>query len=76
MKIEEKVKTINDIRTGIGDNSFGNQIRTYTLDPYVQIKDHKTQLKISKVENILNGNLTEIINNNLDFYLFHYTDNY
>lgn len=46
MKIEEKLKTINDIRNGIGDNSFGNQIRTYTLDPYVQIKDHKTQLKI------------------------------
>lgn len=72
MKMEEKLKTINDIRSGIGDNSFGNQIRTYTLDPYLQIKDHRTQLKFSKVENVLNGNLDEIINSNLDYYLFHY----
>ncbi len=36
---------------------WGHEIRSYVLHPYKQVKDHRTGLKISKVEDVLEGNL-------------------
>lgn len=36
---------------------WGNQIRTYVMHPYKQVRDHRTKIKTSKVEKILDGNL-------------------
>lgn len=39
---------------------FGSQIRSYILDPYRKIKDHRTGYETSNVWDILNGNLDDI----------------
>lgn len=36
---------------------WGHEIRSYVLHPYKQVKDHRTGLKISRVEEVLDGNL-------------------
>ena len=41
--------------------NFGSQIRTYTLQPYRLVKDHRTNLEDSSVDAVLDGNLDKFI---------------
>ena len=41
--------------------NFGSQIRTYTLQPYRLVKDHRTSLEDSSVENVLDGDIDKFI---------------
>lgn len=47
---------INNLRVKIAPE-WGHEIRSYVLHPYKQVKDHRTGLKISRVEEVLDGNL-------------------
>ena len=44
---------------------FGSQIRTYTLQPYRLVKDHRAGTEIGNVEAVLDGDLDELIRNQL-----------
>ena len=44
------------------DVAFGHQIRTYVLEPYQLVKDHRTDCQTGNVQHVLDGNgLTEFI---------------
>lgn len=49
-------KDIANLRTKVKPE-WGNEIRSYVLHPYKQVKDHRTGNKITKVDEVLNGNL-------------------
>ncbi len=42
--------------------AWGSQIRTYTLNPFSLIKDHRTNLEIGNVQMVLDGDLDDLIN--------------
>ena len=50
-----------------GAIAFGSQIRTYTLQPYRLVKDHRTGTDTSNVDAVLDGNIDAFIHN----YLLH-----
>jgi peptide chain release factor 2 len=41
--------------------SFGSQIRTYTLQPYRLIKDHRTKYEMGDVDRVLDGDIDPFI---------------
>ncbi len=49
------------------DISFGSQIRTYTLQPYRLVKDHRTNCEIGDVEAVLDGSIDKLLREYLLF---------
>jgi peptide chain release factor 2 len=43
------------------DIAWGNQIRSYVFQPYTQVTDHRTELKIPDVQRVMNGDLDPFI---------------
>ena len=47
------------------DISFGSQIRSYVMQPYRLIKDHRTKFDVGDVDRVLDGDLDPLIRNYL-----------
>tara|TARA_Y100000590_G_scaffold367813_1_gene428095 strand:- start:5357 stop:6361 length:1005 start_codon:yes stop_codon:yes gene_type:complete len=55
---EQEKEAIEATKTDIG---WGNQIRSYVFQPYTMVNDHRTDLKISDVNKVMDGNLDPFI---------------
>ena len=62
MKQQENAEKTSDIRGDVKDINFGNQIRSYVLQPYTMVKDHRTNKDIGNAQSVLDGNINPFIN--------------
>jgi peptide chain release factor 2 len=46
---------------------FGSRIRSYVLQPYTQVTDHRTNVTIGDVQSVLDGDLDALINGYLHY---------
>jgi peptide chain release factor 2 len=60
----KNLETIESLKEKISPE-WGNQIRTYVLHPYKQVRDHRTKLELSSVEKVIDGDLDDLIEANL-----------
>lgn len=62
LKQAQAQRELREIRGARVSASWGNQIRSYVLHPYQMVKDLRTGVKTSNVEDVLDGNLDKFIN--------------
>ena len=65
MKEQEQAEKVSDIRGEIKEIGFGNQIRSYVMQPYTLVKDHRTGQENSNVNAVLDGDIDAFINSYL-----------
>jgi peptide chain release factor 2 len=58
---EKKEKELEKIKGEKKKIEFGKQIRSYVLHPYKLVKDLRTKVETSQVEEVFNGNLDKFI---------------
>jgi peptide chain release factor 2 len=61
LKQKEQQDKLSQIGGAKKDIAFGSQIRSYVLQPYQMIKDHRTKLSEGQVDKVLNGDLDAFI---------------
>lgn len=61
-KMEEaKIKELSELKSERREIEWGSQIRSYVLNPYQLVKDHRTGIKSSQPDKILDGDLDKFI---------------
>ncbi|MFN2397102.1 MAG: peptide chain release factor 2 [Gemmatimonadaceae bacterium] len=60
-EVEEREKKRAVIDATKSDVSFGNQIRSYVFQPYTMVNDHRTELKITDVQKVMDGAIDPFI---------------
>jgi len=62
LKEQEQADKVSDIRGEVKEIGWGNQIRSYVMQPYTMVKDHRTNAESSNVNSVMDGNLDLFIN--------------
>lgn len=62
---ELEMRKRNEARDAVEEGKmkieWGSQIRSYVLHPYKMVNDHRTELKITDAEGVLDGNIDELL---------------
>ncbi len=62
LKQESNAEKLSDIRGEVKEIGWGNQIRSYVLQPYTMVKDHRTNEESGNVDAVLDGSIDPFIN--------------
>jgi peptide chain release factor 2 len=50
-----------ELEAAKADVSFGSQIRSYVFQPYTMVNDHRTELKITDIQKVMDGDVDPFI---------------
>lgn len=62
LKQEENAKNLAEIRGEVTEIGWGNQIRSYVMQPYTMVKDHRTNFEMGNAGAVLDGDIDGFIN--------------
>ena len=66
LQMEQHAEKLSELKGPNEQAAWGNQIRSYVLHPYKQVKDLRTRHETSDAEGVLDGNLDPFIEAYLD----------
>ena len=61
LKQQEQLEKASGIRGESKEIGWGSQIRSYVLQPYTMVKDHRTSYETGNVSAVLDGDLDPFI---------------
>jgi peptide chain release factor 2 len=61
LELEKRQEELHKLDASKPEISFGSQIRSYTLQPYQLIKDHRTKVERGDVDRVLDGDIDGFI---------------
>ncbi len=59
---ELNAEKLSDIRGEVTEIGWGNQIRSYVMQPYTMVKDHRTNEESGNVDAVMDGGIDQFIN--------------
>lgn len=62
LKQQENLDKESGIRGEMKEIGWGSQIRSYVMQPYTMVKDHRTNAEVGNAGSVLDGNLDPFIN--------------
>lgn len=62
LQLEQHAEKLSELRGPNEQAAWGNQIRSYVLHPYKQVKDLRSRYETSDPDAVLDGNLDDLIN--------------
>lgn len=66
LQIEQHKEALSELKGPNQSAEWGNQIRSYVLHPYKQVKDLRTKYETSDPDNVLDGNLDPLIDSYIE----------
>jgi peptide chain release factor 2 len=57
IEMDKRSALVNEVHENAGDAGWGNQIRSYVLQPYQMVKDLRTRYETSDTQGVLDGDL-------------------
>ncbi len=64
---DKREAEINKLYGNKGDNAWGNQIRSYVMQPYQMVKDHRTDYQSGNVQAVMDGDIEGFIESYLHY---------
>jgi peptide chain release factor 2 len=61
ISLKEREQKLEDIVGDKKEISWGNQIRSYVIQPYRLVKDHRTNIEVGNVDAVLDGDIDVFI---------------
>ena len=61
MEQEKRDKEMNRLYGEKGEIAWGSQIRSYVLQPYRMVKDHRTGMEFGNVTAVMDGDIDQFI---------------
>jgi len=61
LKQQENAEKTSAIRGEVSDNGWGSQIRSYVMQPYTMVKDHRTNEESGNVQSVMDGNIDQFM---------------
>ena len=62
LKEQENAEKAAGIRGEVTEIGWGNQIRSYVMQPYTMVKDHRTRVETGNVDSVMDGKIDLFIN--------------
>ena len=62
LKLQEQADKLSDIRGEVTEIGWGNKIRSYVMQPYTMVKDHRTNAETGNVDAVMDGGIDLFIN--------------
>lgn len=62
LKQQENAEKVSGIRGEVKEIGWGNQIRSYVMQPYTMVKDHRTGAETGNVDSVMDGSIDLFMN--------------
>lgn len=62
LKVEEEERKKNELEGNKQKIEWGSQIRSYTFQPYTMVNDHRTEMKVTDIQSVIDGDIDKFIN--------------